>query len=56
MSGYDTWIEAPYQDAYAAQERAEWVELCTCERCGYIAEQPLEDDVCTDCAGAPVVA
>jgi hypothetical protein len=52
---YDTWLEEPYQREAAAQERAAWVESCTCPRCGYIAPQPLDEDLCTECASTAAV-
>ncbi len=57
MSGYDTWLEAPYQDAYAAQERAEYIEAHTCCDCGEVGPHVLEpDEPCMVCAARGVLA
>ncbi len=47
---YDSWLEQPYQEDARAQAEAEALAARTCEKCGYVADEPLEDNVCDDCA------
>jgi hypothetical protein len=57
MSGYDMWLDAPYQDAAAAQERAAYIAAHTCCDCGEVVSQELdEDEPCLSCCARECVA
>jgi hypothetical protein len=57
MSGYDTWLEAPYQDAAAAQERAAYIADHTCCECGEVVSEQLDgDEPCLSCCARECAA
>lgn len=57
MSGYDTWLEAPYQDTCAAQERAEYIAEHTCCECGEVVSEALDaDEPCVSCCARECAA
>lgn len=57
MSGHDMLLDAPYQDAAAAQERAEYIATHTCSDCGEVVSQTLDDDEpCLSCCARECAA
>jgi hypothetical protein len=57
MSALDMWLDAPYQDAAAAQERAEYIAAHTCCDCGEVVSQELdEDEPCLSCCARECAA